>query len=386
MKTMTGQFQRFRKMRRAQRIKRRLKNEQDFYLDEFRQQGRPLPDEAHIRHVLAGRFPRLSSKIKGQLKILAVFHHYNWEKDALLPALEKFGTVIHYDWCNDFDHQRGGWFEGLRARMNADLIRRVKKWVETENIDLIFCYLSGAQVAPETMRKLRLNGVPLINMYLNDKENFVGKIKDGQALGMRDICRHFDLCWTSTRNALEKYWVEGALPVYLPEGADPDLHRPYEVDMDIDVSFVGQCYGVRPHYVKQLSQAGIQVITYGAGWPSGPLSTLEMVRLYSRSRINLGFGGVSDMADSFCLKGRDFEIPMSGGLYLTQAHPELNRWYIPGKEIETYTDAKTLAVKIREFLNHPEKAAAIRRGGYARARLEHAWEMRFDKIFSLFQR
>jgi hypothetical protein len=60
---------------------------------------------------------------------------------------------------------------------------------------------------------------------------------------------------------------------------------------------------------------GIEVEAFGFGWPNGSLSTREMVRKYSRSKINLGFGGVANLSDTYCLKGRDFEIPMSRGLY-----------------------------------------------------------------------
>ena len=122
---------------------------------------------------------------------------------------------------------------------------------------------------------------------------------------------------------------------------------------------------------------------YGWGWPGGPLSTEEMVKMYSQSRINLGFGSVAGHKDTFCLKGRDFEIPMSGGLYLTEAHPELSRVFCPGEEILTYSSVKDLVRKIRYYLDHPAEAEAIRKRGYERALREHTWEIRFEKIFRL---
>jgi hypothetical protein len=86
-------------------------------------------------------------------------------------------------------------------------------------------------------------GVSIVNMCLKDKEAFVGRVRMGQAMGMRDICQHFSLCWTSTDDAIKKYCVEGALPLYLPEDANPELHKHYNVERSIDVSFVGQYYG-----------------------------------------------------------------------------------------------------------------------------------------------
>ena len=114
-----------------------------------------------------------------------------------------------------------------------------------------------------------------------------------------------------------------------------------------------------------------------------PLSTEEMVRLYSKSRINLGFGGVEGHEETYCLKGRDFEIPMSGGLYLTEYHPELERVYDLGKEIVTYRDFDDLLANIRRLLADPQRAEAIRQAGFRRARRDHTWEMRFERVFTL---
>jgi spore maturation protein CgeB len=223
----------------------------------------------------------------------------------------------------------------------------------------------------------------MVHFSLNDKEHFVGKVRGGLAFGSRDICRWFDLCWTSTEDALKKYCVEGALPVYLPEGANPELHRPLEQPKSIDVSFVGQCYGNRPETIRRLGAEGIRAEVFGDGWPNGPLSTEEMVRLYAKSRINLGFGGVEGHEETYCLKGRDFEIPMSGGLYLTEDHPELRGVYDLGKEIMAYRGFDDLLANIRHLLADPHKAEAIRQAGFRRARRDHTWEMRFERLFTL---
>ena len=377
------QFKKFRRDLRAKRNLASLNRERAHYDSIFAAKTLSIPDEATIKTAIQKEHPRLVSKDKGDLNILALYHHYNWENHSLKPALEKFGPVRHYDWCSEFDHQRKDWFGPLRAEMNRELVKRVRIWVQDEATDVIFTYLSGEQVFPETIQEMASLGVPIFNLALNDKESFVGKIRGGQAMGARDICRHFTLCWTSTEDALKKYCVEGALPLYLPEGANPEVHKPFDVERSIDVSFVGQCYGDRPAVIAMLRSEGIRIEAYGIGWPSGPLSIEEMVTLYSQSKINLGFGGVDSHQDAYCLKGRDFEIPMSGGFYLTEYHPELERVYRIGSEIATYSGTEDLIEKIRHFLTHPEETECIRKAGFERARSEHTWEMRFEKIFQL---
>lgn len=380
---MTALLKDFRKRIRSRGQRRRLLEEEAFYAGRFSSQGLAIPGPADIRRVLGDRFPRRAAVPKGRLRTLAVYHHYNWEDESLRPSLERFGPVTRYDWGTGFDPARRDWIPKVRDEMNRDLLGRVSAWMAEASFDVMFTYLSWEQVTPRTMEQMRSFGVPIVNLSLNDKEHFVGKVRGGQAMGMRDVCRHFDLCWTSTEDALKKYCVEGALPLYLPEGANPDVHRPFDVERTIDVSFVGQCYGNRPAIVERLKQAGIRVEAFGFGWPNGPLPTEEMVKMYSRSRINLGFGGVAGHDETFCLKGRDFEIPMSGGLYVTESCAELETFFRPGEEVVTYGDFDELVEKIRRLLADPEEAERIRKAGYERARSEHTWEMRFEKVFKL---
>ena len=105
--------------------------------------------------------------------------------------------------------------------------------------------------------------------------------------------------------------------------------------------------------------------------------------MYSRTKINLGFGSVAGHKDTFCLKGRDIEIPMSGGLYLTQEHPELAKVFRFGEEILAYSNIGELVQKIRYYLDNPAQAEVVRMNGRKRALREHTWEMRFEKIFRL---
>jgi glycosyltransferase involved in cell wall biosynthesis len=381
---MNDPLKSYRRSFRAWIKSRALKRELFRYRSLFRAKSMTVPDELAIRQAMKSKYPAMTRKARGTLKILAIYHDYNWENVSLLPALKKFGSVWHYDWVEKFDHRnQKKWLQSIKAKMNRDLIERIKRHTEGENVDVIFSYLTGEIVFPDTIEKLSLLGVPMVNMCLNDKEAFIGKTRRGQDMGSRDICRFFDLSWTSTVEALEKYCVEGARPIYLPEGANPEIHKPYDLLKTIDVSFVGQCYGSRPEIIEKIRNHGIAVETYGYGWPNGPLPIDDMVRTYSRSKINLGFAEVDGYNRTYCLKGRDFEIPMSGGLYLTQYHPELEEWYNLEKEIVVYGNVDDLVGKIIFLLSNPNEAERIRKNGLKRARGEHTWEMRFEKVFSL---
>ena len=256
---MNDPLRKYRVRFRLWKNSRKLRHEQDYYQKRFSQMEMSIPDDEALRLEYKKRFPLIIPKHKGKLNIIAIYHHYNWENYSLKPALEQFGTVRHYDWFDKFNHQNKSWHRSIKAKMNLALVDQVSKWMIDDRADVIFTYLSGELVEPETVRAISNHGVPMINLTLNDKEHFIGKIKSGRAWGARDICRYFDLCWTSTEDALIKYCAEGSLPLYLPEGANPDLHKPYDIEKSIDVSFVGQCYGNRSSVIDELKRQGISV-------------------------------------------------------------------------------------------------------------------------------
>jgi hypothetical protein len=319
---------------------------------------------------------------EGNLRIFAAVRHHNWEGHNLIPGLAELGEVIHFDWGAEGFAADSRWTPADRERMNQLMLERFNEAQKDGATQLFFGYLSGRTVSAATIRKIRDAGAVTVNLALDDRAKFKGRRKNGSWTGVVDIAPAFDLCLTSTESALEKYLVEGANPMFMPEGANPDVYKPNDVPFEYDVSFVGQCYGMRPKLVAELEQRGVKVAAFGEGWPAGPLNIDDMVAMYSKSRINLGFGGVGGGDELVCLKGRDFEIPMAGGLYLTQYNPELESVYELGREIVCYRDTDELVERVKHLLAHPDEAERIRAAGYNRAIGEHAWVHRFKDMLT----
>ncbi|MEJ2656117.1 MAG: hypothetical protein P8012_02845, partial [Desulfobacterales bacterium] len=95
-------FKQYRRRFRAWRKTQRLKHELERYGSLFKAKRMTVPDEATIRQAMKSKYPAITQKPKGSLKILAIYHHYNWENESLKPALKKFGSVRHYDWAEKF--------------------------------------------------------------------------------------------------------------------------------------------------------------------------------------------------------------------------------------------------------------------------------------------
>ena len=335
---------------------------------------------AALRRRLASRgvFPQPGPK--GSLHIFLACYVNTWER--FLPlSLERFGSVTEFRLDDGkLECSPSRWLDE-RRRMNRDMLNAFREAHERNPVDVVLSYLSGWSVSAETLRAMGDAGAVIVNFCWDDKLGFLGKAIRGRRTGPGAIAAAVDLHLTNAVDSRIKYRLEGGLAMFWPEAAEPSVHRPYPVPFEFDVSFVGARYGRRPAFIDRLRRAGVSVATLGRGWPSGALSDDGMVRIYSQSRINLGFSGVGHSRRICCLKGRDFEIPMSGGLYLTQHHPELELVYRVGEEIVTYRDEADCVRKIQWLLANPEKAQEIRRAGRRRALRDHTWDKRFESVF-----
>jgi spore maturation protein CgeB len=339
--------------------------------------------EAALRGRLAGRAHRLGwPKLKGDLHIFVAFGNWNWE--AILPeALGPFGEISVFEWrARGYREERSDWLE-WRDEMNRAMLAAFHDANERRPVDVVVGYLTGMTASPATLSEMASAGAAVTNFCFDDKHAFPGAIVGGRYPTTAAIASCVDLNLTSDPHGILKYAVHGGLAMFHPEAAHPRQHRPHPVPFEHDVSFIGANYGWRSDFIGSLERSGIGVSCFGFGWPNGPVSNEEMAKIYSRSRINLGFGGVGHSRKLRNLKGRNFEVTMSGGLYLTQDNPELSLVYDVGTEIITYLDEADCTRLIRELLADPKRAESVRRAGNESAQKNHTYEARWTTVLRL---
>jgi len=214
---------------------------------------------------------------------------------------------------------------------------------------------------------------------------------------------HFDAFTTSDPNGLIKYEKRGwKNVVHLPFGVNDALFKPItNVVKDIDVSFVGGWHPYRQWLVSKLRKEGVKVQAYGYGWPTGMVSTEEMIQVFQRSKISLNFSNCSSwdvryIFSSFKslkdrlrskkvweqIKGRHFEIPACGCMQLSYYVEGLEHLFDIGKEIAIYTTPEELLEKCRFYLEHESEREAVAEAGLTRVMCEHRYADRFTKVFS----
>ena len=344
---------------------------------------------ALARQRIAARGYTPAPRKSGQIHTFACFSSYGWH-DHLLPDLRELGEVSR------FDYQTLGIAAEELARMdrpaaekrdavNAQILPAIRAAHARRPIDWIFFYGGGHEYTADTVRRITDEiGVPVVNMSLDDKQGWSAAMGDGGGCraGAIDITSSFDLFATSAQVACEWHLVEGGRPLYMPEGFDAGAYRPRDVPRDLPVSFVGVAYGFRHDVNVYLRKHGVDFRPFGAGWPAGRAT--DMVEIFNRSVINLGMGGVEYSEELTNVKGRDFEVPgTGGGVYLTSYNADLARHFIIGEEILCYRGRDEMLELIRHYLARPDEAREIARRARQRSLREHRWLHRYQTMLRM---
>jgi len=294
-----------------------------------------------------------------------------------------------------------------RDEMNKKLLETVRR----EKPDLCFFAIFNDEIKKKTIKEITEKGNTVTyNWFSDDQWRFVNYSKHWAPL----------FHWVSTTHskAPEKYKKMGYKNVIKTQfGCNQFIYKKTGAGLKHDVTFVGQPHGSRKKIVQDIADAGIKIECWGGGWPNGRISQDDMIKLFSESRINLNptdlssAFGTKPLAKIFLrrwvdgsyhpynpkfwipniaslvnklgsqVKGRNFEVPGSGGFLLTGDADNLTEYFEDGKEIVIYKDTKDLMEKAKYYLSHEEERAAIAEAGYERTLREHTYEKRFNEIF-----
>ncbi len=207
----------------------------------------------------------------------------------------------------------------------------------------------------------------------------------------RHIAHHFSWVVTTSRKAKQAYDRMTGVTAHLsPWGYDPGTFHPVDVEPTIDVGFVGQKHGRRARIIDRLEAEGITVTARGSGWPGGRIDTSDLAAQFASTRVNLNFLESSAgpfqrlgirvrgswRADRLItsvvspprqLKARPFEVTACGGFLLTNHVPELDEYFVSGKELGIFKGAGELRRTIEYFLEHEDERRSMAEAGLARS-------------------
>ena len=373
---------------------------------------------------------------------LRIFHYY-----FPTGAYNQGGGHYHLaDELRRYDHQvtavnpfdRG---TGLsRGHYDEFVVSTIAREHEREPISLFLASVRDFEMSSAAVARIGELGIGTVNVTWDDAL---------MSHRVKNIASAFDLYWVPDPLAVDVMERHGARVLHQPAAANPYLFHPEQVPEDVGVSFCGQRYGSRIYHIEELFERDIPVEVYGVGWkrpeeggnPGGQLRRLrlipaikhvaaslthehgrtwaragllrrlrphrtdsellakinrhahpplpfdEMVRLYSRSRLTLGF---NELGHTYLLKepltvirGRDFEALASGACHLMYRVPAIQEHFEEDKEVLFYSSDDELADKVRFYLDprRDSARAEMRRRARERVLREHTWTHRFSRIF-----
>jgi spore maturation protein CgeB len=105
----------------------------------------------------------------------------------------------------------------------------------------------------------------------------------------------------------------------------------------------------------------------------------DMARRLGKDTTSAGWNAwISPMQ----VKGRVFELGLSGSLVLCDRNPALEEFYERGREYEDFESSEECIDKAKYYLGHETDRAHIGKAYYERTRKEHLWAHRYRKLFS----
>lgn len=314
-------------------------------------------------------------------RLFAVIPAGAWETHNLVPALKAFGPLDVFDPTPEKGTTDRLWLDDERASTNAALRAAFEAACNKGPVQLAFGYVSNWLVEPATIEFMNRAGAFTFGFSLDDRLSFSGN-RGGMDPAIAPLVPSLDLCGTSAKRSLPKYVALRGKAMFFPEGADEKVFYPTDAAEDIDAVFVGQRYGWRPYLLWQLRRAGVRVEAFGPGWPNGPVSVDEMNRLYSRAKVVIGISGIQQSLFTTCLKGRDFEVAMAGGVYVAQRDPDLTS-FAPELLAAVWSRPAQLVSAVRRVLGwDPGRRARYRQQVRERALRRHTWRHRVAAVLA----
>lgn len=217
------------------------------------------------------------------------------------------------------------------------------------------------------------------------------------------LAPHFTYVSTTDPWSVTKYKKLGITPIVTQWAA-----QKYSEDISpiscgesyqYEVSFVGGKNRYRTWFINELAKHGIQVECFGADWPNGRVSYLEMEQIFRKSKINLNISNSIGQDTKFILsslrnltkcyrakktseqiKARNFEIPLAGGFQLSNYVLGLERYLNVGQEVAVYTSTDECVQQIQYYLENEDLRQQITVAGHERTKAEHTYTNRLAHI------
>ncbi|MEZ9076145.1 glycosyltransferase [Vibrio cyclitrophicus] len=305
-----------------------------------------------------GKIKRSNLFLKMRNKEATVFYlgtDESQDKSGFLQSLQGFASVKYFT-KNDGNYGQYNIKDGNCKDLNS---ARIKELITDEYIkknrklDLFLMQTWAWRIKEDIFYFLKeaYPDIIIANICMDDRHSYTNH--GNWNSGTFGLIKYLDFSLVTSKECVEWYLKEGVPSFYFPEASDKNIFHPYKENLNkkYQIGFVGACYGIRKKIVDSLISDGLEVKAYGNGWPSGRLDLDKTNEFYNDCELILGCGTIGHCSDFYALKLRDFDVPMSGAIYLTHDNDDLHELFDINNEIFLAKGIKDFREKARYILN-----------------------------------
>jgi len=325
-------------------------------------------------------------KQKAQTQLLLFCPVNNWEINMINAFKELFVTTHFEKPPGQFFSNKHEW-QIYRDKNEAEFKNFFNDWYNKKKINIIFLYISEFYLNPDLSYLKKENTIVFLFSW-DDRLHFHSWHK-GQSVGISQMCQHADINLSMGDKALDRYFLKKSIVFdwnkLIKDFSKPTTQTQNWVFKKLTnrVLFFGSRYGFRAKLVNKLRSQGIPVDAFGPGWENDFVSNKKLSKMVKSYALTLGCSTIGYGRTLEILKGRDFEVPLMGGLYLT-SHSNYLRNIYPDDAVMSYKTIKECVFICRTVLQNPSSYYSYRNKAYNIA-LNYSWKNRVAVLNNLLQ-
>ena len=249
--------------------------------------------------------------------------------------------------------------------------------------DLLLMQSWEWRIGLETLQKIKkiYPSILIANIAMDDRHSYWSYFS--KKTGASGLIPALDHVFTTSSEAVSWYEKEGCSASFFPLASDEEVFHPLDIPKIYDVGFVGAKYGVREEIIQHLINSGVNVKAYGNGWSDGRLPLSDTNKFFNQCKVVLGVGTILGSKNFTSMKLRDFDVPMSGNVYLTNYNEDTAKIFKSNEEILFYKDAEDCLRIVSEILESESTLDSIRKNTIIKA-YENTYSIRINQILSEF--
>lgn len=318
---------------------------------------------------------------KNKTQLLLFCPVNNWEKYMINAFKNLYDTTHFTKPPGNFFSDKYQWLK-YRNKNEAEFKKKFYEWYDPKKINIIFLYISEFYLNPNLSYLKKENTIVFLFSW-DDRLHF-HSWHNGQSVGISEMCKYVDINLSMGDKALNRYILKktvvfdwNKLVKDYPNSSKKNKNIVFK-NLNNRVLFFGSRYGFRAKLVNELRNNGVPVDAFGSGWENDYISDKKLSKMVKSYAITLGCSTVGYGKTLQILKGRDFEVPLMGGLYLTSDSKYLRNIY-PEDAVISYKSIKECIDICNKILKNPSNYVSYRNNAYNIA-INYSWDNRIATL------